>query len=173
MNARRTLAAGTSAAVATASSTTPSSAPCRSSPESRRTRNCCSSAVAAVSKAESRPSRRAADPAPDVPARSVSAWSTAATVSDGSLAGSPAIRARVRQPTPSRPCRVSPESHAVTGSTSAASACRSSSAIVPAFAVRDLVAATAVDAATTSASSIAPSSQSSRRLRCEHSAWPT
>ena len=48
MNARRTVSPGTSAARATASSSTPSSAPCRSSPTSSRIRKSCSALVAAA-----------------------------------------------------------------------------------------------------------------------------
>src|SRR3954469_18573512 len=165
MKARRTSVTGTSTAVATASRTTPSRAPWRSSPVSSRTRNRCSSAVAAENSRPRAPFRLAADPGPAVAASSVTAESTAATVSDGEGAGSEALRASVRQPTPSRPCSVSPASHAVTDRPSSASAPRSSAARAAVFAVRDRVAATSEDAARTSASSTASSWQSAPTTR--------
>ena len=60
----------------------------------------------------------------------------------------------VRQPVPIRPCRASPASHAVAGSTSAGAAARSRAASAAALAVRARVAPTAADAATTSANNI-------------------
>ena len=62
MNARRTASAGTSAAAATASIMRPSSAPWRSSPPSRRTRKRPSSSVAASSSAPSSAAPARADP---------------------------------------------------------------------------------------------------------------
>ncbi len=159
MKARRTAAAGISAAAAIASSITPSNAPWRSSPVSSRRRNACSSAVAAPNSPLSRAARRAVDPAPEVCASSSRAASTAATGSDGSGAGSVSSPARVRQPVPIRPWRGSPASHAVAGSTSSGPAARSSAASDADFSVRDRVAPTAAEVATTSASSTRASSQ--------------
>ncbi len=53
--ARRTVAAGTPAALATASAITPASAPCRSSPPSSRRRNVCSASVAAANRSATQP----------------------------------------------------------------------------------------------------------------------
>ncbi len=64
ITARRTSAPGTPDALATASVITPSSAPWRSSPESKRTRNRCSSAVAAPNSSPTCRLRSAADPFP-------------------------------------------------------------------------------------------------------------
>ena len=68
MWARRTAAIGTPAALATASTITPSSAPWRSSPPSTRHSSCCSGSVARANKlAEQRPARRVAHRCPTSP----------------------------------------------------------------------------------------------------------
>ena len=51
----------------------------------------------------------------------------------------------MRQPAPIRPCRGSPASHAVAGSTSSGAAARSSAARAAVFSLRDRVAPTAAE----------------------------
>ena len=96
---------------ATASTSTPSSAPWRSSPNSRRTRKSCSSAVAPGRGARAAAvSRAAADPAPlTCERRDRTRRRRRAISSDGSLGRRHvAGRRQLRPPIPSRPCRGSP-----------------------------------------------------------------
>ena len=74
--ARRTDATGTSAALATAVSTTPSSAPWRSSPPRMPRKSCCSRSVAALSRSSSASRRAATAPVPDTSATLESAAAT-------------------------------------------------------------------------------------------------
>ena len=76
MHARRTTAAGTSAALATASAMTPSSAPCRSPPVSRSAMKSISAGVARAEEGVEEAARAPTDPAPVVPASSLSARSS-------------------------------------------------------------------------------------------------
>jgi hypothetical protein len=153
--ARRTSAAGSPAAAATASSITPSSAPWRNSPMSRRTRKSCSAAVARSNKARRVALRAAVEPLPAVAATAPSAASASPSVSCGSGAGVPRSVPSVAQPTPIRPCRASPESHATAISTSSGAAPRSRSAIASRLASRLDVPAARSEAATRSASRVA------------------
>ena len=101
--ARRTACAGRSDAFAIASSSTPSSAPVRSSPRITRDRKSHSASVARDARSSSAARRTAADPAPSVRASTVSAASTSATVSTGSAEWFTSSDARLRHPTPMRP----------------------------------------------------------------------
>jgi hypothetical protein len=105
MAARRTASAGRSAARAIASSSTPSSAPVRSSPSTTRVMKSCSRAVARAARSTSAADRCAPEPSPPMAASRSSASSSSSTVSDGSVAGSVDAEASVRQPTPMRPWR--------------------------------------------------------------------
>ena len=140
MNARRTVAAGTSAAAATASSTTPSSAPWRSSPVSSRMQepllvggrgrraappSCRVRAAPPSRRPTSRPARRAAA-------------STSRDVSAG--VGAPAARsARQRAPARHRagPAAARRRARRWPARSRPAPRARSSAARAPAFAVRD------------------------------------
>ena len=108
MTARRTSAPGTPAAFATASVITPSSAPCRSSPESSRTRNSCSGAVAAANSSATSRLRSAVEPLPATAPIRVNAASTASTVSDAVPAGGGTARSAAH-PTPICRCGSSPD----------------------------------------------------------------
>ncbi len=99
MAARRTCAAAVAAAFATASVITPSSAPCRSSPASSRTRKYCSPAVARRRSSPIRRLRSAAAPLPVVKPIWRNAASTSATVIVATSAGGGTARS-VAQPTP-------------------------------------------------------------------------
>ncbi len=158
--ARRTSAAGRPAAAATASPTSDSSAPWRSSPVSNRRSRSASIAVARPSSSRSTASRAATEPGPLVVANVAKPASTSPTVSDaGPSCTTASMRpATVAQPTPSRPCRVSPESHATTGSTSSGSRAPRSAAKALTLALRDRVADAAADAAATSAKRVTPGS---------------
>ena len=74
--ARRTTGAAMSAAFATASAITPTRAPCRSSPPSRRRRKVCSVSVAAANSPLTSSARRACDPFPATWPISLNAAST-------------------------------------------------------------------------------------------------
>ena len=106
--ARRTSATGTSAARATASVITPSSAPWRSSPESRPTRNRCSSAVARPNSSPTSALRAAAEPFPDTAPIALNPESTSDSVSVGACAGANPSRSAA-QPTPICRCGSSPD----------------------------------------------------------------
>jgi hypothetical protein len=108
MIARRTSATGTPAARATASVITPSSAPCRSSPDSSRTRNCCSSPVAAPINSPTSRLRACADPLPATAPMWLNASSTSVSVSEASDAGGGAER-NAAHPTPICRCGSSPD----------------------------------------------------------------
>ena len=155
IRARRTSAPGTPAALAMASTITPSSAPWRSSPESSPIRNRCSAAVARPNSSATSRRRSACDPGPaSRPIRSKAA-STPATVRDGSGAGSGASR-RAAQPTPIWRCRSSPERKATAGWTSPGSRRRRQAASRSTLARRAELAATAADVSAISSSSTRP-----------------
>ena len=128
INARRTAAAGTSAARAIAAAMTPSSAPWRSSPSKRRRMNSPSDSVAAPSSSSRAWRRRPADPGPLSDATSSIAVSSPAIVSDGSPAGVTSTVERAAQPTPTLPCRGSPVRNPTAAASSSSSRRRSSSA---------------------------------------------
>ena len=94
--ARRTSASGRPAALATASVSTPSLAPWRSSPMITRTRWSCSSAVAAPSSASSAAARSRCEPAPLAAASRENAASTSPIVRVGSAAGAGRVLASCR-----------------------------------------------------------------------------
>ena len=106
--ARRTSATGTAAARATASVMTPSSAPWRSSPESRPNRNRCSSSVARPNSSLTSALRAAADPFPEIAPMAEKPESTSDRVSEGVAAGGNPSRS-VAHPTPIRRCGSSPD----------------------------------------------------------------
>ena len=108
ITARRTWATGTPAARATASVITPSRAPCRSSPDSSRTRKYCSPSVAAPSRSPISRRRSAVDPLPASAPIRVNASSTSVRVSDACAAGGGASRSAA-QPTPICRCGSSPD----------------------------------------------------------------
>jgi len=152
ITARRTSAAGTPAARATASVITPSSAPWRSSPESSRTRKYCSSAVAAPMTASTSRFRSATEPGPTNAPISLKDASTPGTVSDGAAEGGGADRSAAH-PTPICRCGSSPERYATTIGTSSGPADWSADAIAAILANRPDDPATARDTSATSASS--------------------
>ena len=153
--ARRTSATGTDAARATASVITPSSAPCRSSPESNPTRKRCSSAVARPNSSPTSALRAAAEPFPLTAPIAENPASTSLSESAGTAAaGNPARRAA--QPTPICRCGSSPDRYATAIGTSAGPASRSAPASRSIFASRALVAPTACDTSAISASSMNP-----------------
>ena len=106
--ARRISATGTEAARATASVMTPSSAPWRSSPESRPKRNRCSSSVARPNSSLTRALRAAADPFPATAPMADNPESTSDRVSVGVSAGGNPSRS-VAHPTPIWRCGSSPD----------------------------------------------------------------
>ena len=106
--ARRTCSAGTDAARATASVMTPSSAPCRSSPESRPNKNRCSPSVARPNNEPTSALRAAAEPLPATAPMADRLASTSLSVSVGeAAAGNPSRSAA--QPTPTCRCGSSPD----------------------------------------------------------------
>ena len=111
MTARRTSATGISDALATASTMTPSSAPCRSPPSSRPVRNRCSCSVARENSVASSSRRFACEPGPEVAAMRDIAASTSSSASVGVVAGSGRSRSAA-QPTPIEPCGNTPERYA-------------------------------------------------------------
>jgi len=106
--ARRTCATGTEAARATASVITPSSAPCRSSPESRPYRNRCSVSVARSNNSLTSAFRAAVDPLPEIAPIAENPASTSLSVSVAAAAGANPPR-NVAQPTPICRCGRSPD----------------------------------------------------------------
>jgi hypothetical protein len=162
MRARRTVAAGVPLADAMASASTPSSAPCRSSPVISLRRNVCSSSVARSKSAPRRRcrSRPAPDPATDVIRAKVS--STSQSVSDGVAAGAGRALAAAAWPRPSRRCRTEPARNATPGSISSGASARSASARRPIFPSRAVVVATRVEVTTRSWSRMGPN-RSGRR----------
>ena len=106
--ARRTSATGTEAARATASVMTPSSAPWRSSPESRPYRNRCSSSVARPNSSLTSALRAAADPFPESAPIAEKPASTSLRVRVGVSAGGNPSRS-VAHPTPICRCGSSPD----------------------------------------------------------------
>ena len=168
IRARRTEAAGTRAARATASTTTPSLAPWRSSPTSSRLTKSASAAVVRARKPPRRSRRRRVDPSPDAPATASSTPSRSATESVGCTAGAVRSAATVAQPTPMRPWRGSPAMSPATTPASSRSASSSSPARASILAVRDDVAATSSAQATRSARSIPLGSSASRPRRVSH-----
>ena len=105
MCARRTAAIGTPAALATASTITPSSAPWRSSPPSTRHSNCCSGSVARPNTSVSSARRAALTPLPDIEARRSIAASTSRTQRRLARPASTSTSRSVAHPTPMRPWR--------------------------------------------------------------------
>ena len=102
ITARRTRSAGTPAACATASITSPSSAPWRSSPTTRLTRKRCSSRVARASSSLKRRNFSPTEPFPATPATRANAASTSDNVSVGDAAAeSDAAACTPANPTPS------------------------------------------------------------------------
>ena len=119
MTARRTVAGDAFPARATASINTPSSAPCRSSPVSSRTRKSCSSAVARVSRSRRRRARSPAEPLPVVVAICSNTLSTSTSERTGAGAAVTGFDSRMAEmPIPIRPCRGSPDKNAAAMSTS-------------------------------------------------------
>ncbi len=106
--ARRTSATGTDAARATALVITPSSAPCRSSPDSSPTRNRCSAEVARPNSSPTSALRAAAEPFPATAPIAEKAASTSARPSAGTAAGGNPSRSAA-QPTPICRCGSSPD----------------------------------------------------------------
>ena len=103
MSARRAIAPGTAAALATASAINPASAPWRRPPVSRPTRKAASGSVARPSSASRSSRRRAADPLPVAASTSEIARSTSSTLSDGSAAGGRLMAADGRVADPDAP----------------------------------------------------------------------
>ncbi len=152
--ARRTAAAGRSAARAIASSSTPSRAPVRSSPRITRPRKSHSPAVARSASSRRLPPLAATDPDPDAAATASSAESTSPMVSVGCSAWTTSSVARPRHPTPTRPWRGLAVRNPTAGTISSGSSRRSASASASIFASRERVAVTASTVSTRSASSI-------------------
>ena len=150
--ARRTSATGTDAARATASVITPSSAPWRSSPDSRPTRNRCSSRVARPNSSPTSALRAVAEPFPDTAPIAEKAESTSLSVSVGASAGVNPSRSAAH-PTPIWRCGSSPDRYATATGTSSGPAARSAPASVSIFASRALVPATVRDTSAISLSS--------------------
>ena len=161
--ARRRVVAGTSYASATPSCTSESSAPWRTSSNTRPRSSRCSASVARANSSATAPDRRAADPGPATPARRSKAESTSRTVSSGAGAGA-GRSPREAQPTPVRRWRSVPERYVTTSSSSAgrpssvgvaggAATSRTAAAIAARLAIRDDVAATAADVSASLANS--------------------
>jgi hypothetical protein len=108
ITARRTWFTGTEAARATASVMTPSSAPWRSSPESRPYRKRCSSSVARPNSSLTSALRAAAEPFPATAPIAAKPASTSLKVSVGTSAGGNPSRS-VAHPTPICRCGSSPD----------------------------------------------------------------
>ena len=164
VTARRTSAAGTSAAVAMASVSTPSSAPWRSSPLTRPASSRCSVGVARAISARSRPRRAVVEPAPlSAEIRSNSA-STSRTCNDGCAAGGGRSRSAA-YPRPVRRWRNSPDRNATTIGTSSGPARRRQSASNLVLASRPGVSATAAEVWARSSSSTTAESARHHRPR--------
>ena len=169
--ARRTVSSGRPEALATASVTTPSSAPVRTSPRRAPRRNACSPSVARPIRSRSAVARASLDPDPDAAASWSRMLSTCPIVRVGSSAGDSAAADIPRQPTPSRPCRGFPRSSPMAGAISSGSIRRRSSASASTFASRDRVAETASEVTARSLSSIRPvCHRRPTRGRCQPSA---
>ena len=106
------------AAFATASTITPSRAPCRSSPTSRPPRNRCSGSVAVANRRASSSRRAACEPRPAMACRRVNASSTSSTSSVGGASAGGGSSRRDAHPTPIVPCGSSPERYATAIGTS-------------------------------------------------------
>ena len=143
--------AGTSAAFATASISTPSRAPCRSSPTKSRLRNVCSVAVARSSRA---PSTRFLARAPRASPMAVIAASTSVSVNVACGATGTSTPNTVAGPTPIRPCRMRPASAATPTSASSGSRFTRHAARAAIFSRRERVAATRSEHSTNSAKRI-------------------
>ena len=175
--ARRTSAAGTEAARATASVITPSSAPWRSSPDSSPARNCCSARVARPNSSPTRARRAAADPFPATAPIAEKAASTSDKLSVGAAAGvnpscgpgpggpAPRTSRRAAQPTPICRCGSSPDRYPTAIGTSSGPAARSAPASRSILASRALAAPTACDTSAISASSTRPFWRASRQVK--------
>ena len=145
ITARRMTSGDTLAARATASARTDSSAPCRSSPKSRRIRKSCSSAVARCSRSRRRRTRSTGEPRPVIAAMLLNTSSTSPSRSTGAGAEVSGFASRIAEPPmPIRPCRGSPDRKAMAISISAGSTRRSSDASWPILERRALASATAV-----------------------------
>src|SRR5438132_8950294 len=149
--ARRKRAAAIPDARATASSSTPSSAPCRSSPKIRRIRKSCSSRVARTNRSRRIWLRAAAEPGPPAAPTRSNAASTWARSKDGEAAGSPPRAAATADaPTPRRPCRGDPLRNPIATSISSGSSRVRSDARRSIFSRRPLVSATDRETSTSS-----------------------
>lgn len=120
---------------------------------SSRIRKDCSSFVAAVNREVSNSRLRSVEPVPLSPVSCEKTSSTAPTVRCAASLGGVSNPATVRQPAPIRPCTSSPDSQATTVPISCGLAAAKSSASAAIFALRDRVARTAAEAATTSLNS--------------------
>ena len=144
---------GTCAAFATASMSTPSCAPCRSSPNSSRVRKSCSASVADWNSAPRASFLARADPWPASAAIRSNVLSTSRSVNVELAAGGASRASRIAAPpTPSRPCRVEPVRKATETATSSGDKRPSSVARRSIFSSRPPTAATAAEVATSSAS---------------------
>ena len=147
ITARRTSAAGNPAALATASTITPSSAPWRSSPTSSRTRKSCSPSVARPNTFLSSRNRSPAAPFPRIASSRWNAASTSASVSVASAAAGSARASRSwANPIPIRPCRGTPVNNPTATRASCAPACRRASARCPILTSRPPASATRPEA---------------------------
>ena len=152
--ARRTAAAGTPAAFATASAITPSSAPCRSSPRNSPTSRRRSGSVARERRPSSSLRRAACEPGPAIDCRRDTAASTSSSSSVGDSAGGGRSRSAAH-PTPTVPCGSAPDRYATAIATSSALASARQSASRATFPRRAGVAATSSDACAISPRSMA------------------
>src|SRR5690606_31229908 len=119
ITARRTSRSGSPEAFAMASTITPSSAPCRSSPSSRRARKSCSTVVARPKSSVSSLLRSRLDPLPDIVAICSNAESTSRTARvETSLAPAPRACRTIDGPSPMRPWRKAPMRYSTPVSTS-------------------------------------------------------
>ena len=139
-----------------------SSAPCRRSPASSRSRNSCSSAVARPNSARKAVARRALEPVPRIAARSSSRRSTSMRSRLAVSAGPCAQARNVDGPMPIRPWRISPARYSTAISSSSAFSARRPSASSRALADREDVLATSRDTATTVASNVMAIERKSR-----------
>ena len=152
--ARRTSASGTFAARDTASTITPSRAPCRISPISRPRRKSCSAAEARAKRSWRAVRRAAWEPAPAVAPILRSAVSTSMSSSAAGADPGGGRSFSEAHPTPIDPCGRTPDRYATAIGTSSGRSAASREERRSTFVRRDEVAATSADAATTSVKSI-------------------
>ena len=150
---RRTVEAGTPAALASASAITACSAPCRSSPVRSRARNCCSGPVARERRPVSSSRRAACEPGPVVAPIFRREASTSSTVSTGGGAFSGGRSRSAAQPMPIGGCGSSPERYATAMGISPGSSRSSTPASASIFFRRARVDATSAETSTSSFSS--------------------